>query len=62
MGDWVSVSGVRVRGPLAVYAGGFAEFLSGQGYTPGSAHLQVQLVAQFSRWLDGEGLGVAGVD
>jgi len=61
MGDWVLVLGVRVRGPLAGYAGGFAEFLSGQGYTPGSAHLQVQLVAQFSRWLDAEGLGVAGL-
>jgi hypothetical protein len=29
MGDWVLVLGVRVRGPLAGYAGGFAEFLSG---------------------------------
>ena len=51
MGDWVLVLGVRVRGPLAGYAVGFGEFLSGQGYTPGSAHLQVQLVAQFSRFL-----------
>ena len=62
MGDWVSVLGVRVRGPLAGYAGGFAECLAGQGYTPGSAHLQVQLVAQLSRWLEAEGLGVAGLN
>ena len=62
MGDWVSVLGVRVRGPLAGYAGGFGECLAGQGYTPGSAHLQVQLVAQLSRWLEAEGLGVAGLN
>ena len=61
MGDWVSVLGVRVRGPLAGYAGGYAEFLSGQGYTLGSAHLQVQLVGQFSRWLEAEGVGVGGL-
>jgi hypothetical protein len=42
MGDRVSVSGVRVRGPLAEYAAGFAEFVAGQGYAPGSVHLQVQ--------------------
>ena len=61
MPDGMSVSGVRVRGPLEDYAAGFAEFLTGQGYTPGSAHLQVQLVAQLSRWLDAEGLDVAGL-
>ena len=31
MGDWVSVSGVRVRGPLAGYAVGFGEFLAVRG-------------------------------
>ena len=60
MGDWVSVLGVRVRGPLAGYAGGFGECLAGQGYTPGSAHLQVQLVAQLSRWLEAEVLVLPG--
>jgi integrase/recombinase XerD len=61
MGDRESVSGVRVRGPLAGYAVGFGEFLAGQGYTPGSVRLQVHLVAQLSRWLDAEGLDIAGL-
>ena len=61
MRDGVLVFEVRVRGPLAGYASGFAEFLIGQGYTAGSAHLQVQLVSQLSRWLDAEGLDVAGL-
>ena len=61
MPDGMSVSGVRVRGPLEEYAAGFAEFLTGQGYTPGSVHLQVQLVSQLSRWLDAEGIDVAGL-
>src|SRR5690242_8414356 len=61
VGDGVLVAEVRVRGPLAVYAAGFAASLVAQGYVPGSVHLQVQLVSQFSRWLDGEGLGVDGL-
>ena len=61
MGDGVSVSEVRVRGPLADYAVGFAESLAGQGYTAGSMRCQLHLVAQLSRWLDGEGLDVAGL-
>lgn len=61
MRDGVSVSGVRVHGPLEDHAAGFVEFLTRRGYTSGSARLQVQLVAQFSRWLDSEGLDVAGL-
>jgi len=61
MRDGVLVSEVRVRGPLADHAVGFAEFLAGQGYTPGSVRLQMHLVAQLSRWLDGEGLTAAGL-
>jgi integrase/recombinase XerD len=61
MRDGVLVSEVRVRGPLAGYAVGFAEFLAGQGYTPGSVRLQMHLVAQLSRWLDAEGLTAAGL-
>jgi integrase/recombinase XerD len=57
--DGVLVSEVRVRGPLAGHAVGFGEFLAGQGYTPGSARLQMHLVAQLSRWLDAEGLTAA---
>jgi len=59
--DGVLVAEVRVRGPLALYAAGFAASLADQGYVPGSVHLQVQLMSQLSRWLDGEALGVDGL-
>lgn len=58
MCEVVVVSDVRVRGPLAGHTCGFAEFLAGQGYTPGSIRLQVHLVAQLSRWLEAEGVAV----
>ena len=58
MQDWVAVSGVRVRGPLAVHVRGFAEFLDGQGYAAGSVHCQLGLVAQLSGWLEAHELCV----
>ena len=58
MQNWVAVSGVRVRGPLAVHARGFAEFLEAQGYTAGSVHCQLGLVAQLSSWLGAHELSV----
>lgn len=61
MRDGVLVSGVRVCGPLADYADGFGVFLAGQGYAPGSVGLQMHLVAQFSRWLVGEGVQAAAL-
>jgi hypothetical protein len=61
MKDGVRVYGVWVRGPLADHAGGFAGSLAAQGYTPGSAGLQLHLVAQLSRWLGAEGLDAAGL-
>jgi integrase/recombinase XerD len=54
-------SRVRVSGPLAAYRVGFAEELARQGYTAGSAQRQVCLMAHLSRWLDGRGLGAAGL-
>ena len=51
MRDGVLVSEVRVGGPLAGFAAGFARFLVDQGYTAGSTRLQMHLVAQLSRWL-----------
>ena len=39
------VSRVRVSGPLAGFAGGFAAYLAGAGYTPLSAVNQVRLLA-----------------
>jgi integrase/recombinase XerD len=50
------VSRVRVSGPLAVHAAGFAVFLAEAGYTPLSAADQVRLMAHLSRWMEGRGL------
>jgi integrase/recombinase XerD len=46
------------EGPLAVYVGPFAEFLSAQGYALKSIHRQVHLAACFSRWLQREGVAL----
>lgn len=61
MRDGVLVSEVRVRGPLAELAPGFAEFLDGRGYASGSAQQQLGLISQLSRWLEAEGLDVGGL-
>jgi site-specific recombinase XerD len=50
------VSRVRVSGPLAVHAAGFAVFLAEAGYTPLSAANQVRVLAHLSRWMEGCGL------
>ena len=50
------VSRVRVSGPLAEYAAGFAAYLAGAGYTPLSAANQVRVLAHLSRWMEGRGL------
>jgi site-specific recombinase XerD len=50
------VSRVRVGGPLAEHAAGFAGYLAGAGYTPLSAANQVRLLAHLSRWMEGRGL------
>lgn len=52
-----AVSRVRVRGPLAGYAAGFAGFLAEAGYAPLSAANQVRLLAHLSRWMEGTGIG-----
>jgi integrase/recombinase XerD len=53
--DWMS-SRVRVAGPLAPFAAGFAAELGGLGYTPLSAANQVRVLAHASRWLQAQGL------
>ena len=58
MRDGVLVFEVRVRGPLAGFAPGFSEVLVARGYASGSIAQRLRLISQFSRWLDGEGLGV----
>jgi integrase/recombinase XerD len=53
----IDPSRVRVRGPLAPFATGFAEELARQGYTPLSARNQMRLMAHLSRWLLSESIG-----
>lgn len=48
----------RVTGPLARYAAGFTAELAAQGYCEASIYLHLRLVAEFSAWLSGQGLGV----
>jgi integrase/recombinase XerD len=52
----VTVSEVRVMGPLVGYRDGFREELFRQGFTPGSASQQLYLMAHASRWLAGQRL------
>lgn len=47
-------SRVRVSGPLAPYAPGFAEELAAHGFAPTSAGNQLQLLAHMSRWLEAQ--------
>jgi integrase/recombinase XerD len=49
-------SEVRVSGPLAPWATGYAHSLVRQGYTPNSATLHMHLTAHLSRWLAAEGV------
>ena len=63
MGKPVSrVANAFVPGSLAEFAGGFREWLLGQGYTPLTTVPQLQLMAHVSRWLDRERLAVDGLD
>ena len=54
-------SRVRVTGPLAEYAPGFAVELARVGYRENSKADQLRLLAHLSRWLAGEGLGAVEV-
>jgi integrase/recombinase XerD len=56
------VDGVRVTGPLALHARGFAGELVRLGFTKYSAQKQLQLAAHVSRWLGDTGLGTAELD
>ena len=52
-------SRVRVTGPLAGYADGFAARLADLGFTPLSAANQLRVMARLSRWLTAGRLGPA---
>src|SRR5205085_12155805 len=54
-------SRVTVTGPLELYARGFCNWLSEQGYAPDSAVAQVQLMAHLSRWMVSENLSAASL-
>src|SRR5437879_13527586 len=49
-------SRVRVAGPLAPYAGGFAEDLAVKGYAEATVAEHVRLIAQLSRWMADQSL------
>jgi integrase/recombinase XerD len=50
------LSAVRVTGPLAELASGFADELDRLGYTELSARNQVRVLAHLSRWMEAQGL------
>jgi integrase/recombinase XerD len=52
---------VRVIGPLAGFADGFGAHLGEQGYSLSGVRDQLYLLAQVSRWLEGEGLDPAAL-
>src|SRR6266568_1014662 len=53
------LSGVQVTGPLERYAAGFGAALREAGFGAPSARQQLQMTAQLSRWLAGQGLSGA---
>ena len=58
-------SRVVVSGPLSAFAPGFLDELLGQGYRPGTAAKQLQLMAHLSRWMaerDLESGALSGVE
>jgi len=52
---------VRVSGPLAVHAHELAGELLRRGHAPERAARHVQLLAQLSRWMQGQGLAASGL-
>ena len=56
-----NASVVRMTGPLAAYTDGFRGYLAGLGYAPSSAQDQLRLMADVSRWLDGQAADASGL-
>jgi integrase/recombinase XerD len=52
---------VRVRGPLSPFADGYSAHLAERGYLPASMRAHLELLAQVSRWMEGEGLDVGAL-
>jgi integrase/recombinase XerD len=51
----------KVPGPLGALADGFRAELERLGYTPSSREFKLAEVAKLSAWMEGRGLGVAGI-
>ncbi|MEO5338706.1 MAG: hypothetical protein H7841_17750 [Magnetospirillum sp. WYHS-4] len=58
----IDPSHVRVSGPLALFATGFADELAQQGYASGSICHHLGLLAHLNRWLFAQGLSVENLD
>ena len=61
MSDQPAPERVRVSGPLARFADGFRVDLIERGYSLWRAQEQLYLLAHVSRWMDAEGLELAGL-
>src|ERR1700730_2852266 len=55
-------SGVRMSGPLVMFAGGFARDLAVRGYAQSTVTRHVVLMAHVSRWLEARSLAVSDLD
>ncbi|WP_131784512.1 site-specific integrase [Protofrankia symbiont of Coriaria ruscifolia] len=51
-----------MSGPLAVYADGYATWLSAQGYAVSVVAVHLRLLVQAGRWLSAHGVAVAALD
>jgi site-specific recombinase XerD len=56
-----SIAGVRI-GPLAEHLNAYLSVVRGQGYAPGSARIQIQVIAEFSQWLHRKGTDLRELD
>jgi hypothetical protein len=56
-----TIAGVRT-GPLADHLDAYLSLVRGQGYDPGSARIQIQVIVKFSQWLRRKGAELRDVD
>jgi site-specific recombinase XerD len=56
-----TIAGVRT-GPLADQLNAYLSLVRGQGYDPGSARIQIQVIVKFSHWLRRKGAELRDVD
>jgi hypothetical protein len=56
-----TITGVRI-GPLADHLNAYLSLVRGQGYAPGSARVQIQVIAKFSQWLRRKGIALRDLD